>query len=166
MKDALDLHVLKFSKHVESIRKDIECTFGILKQHFHILKHWSQQKFQANIDNIFVACCILHNLILEEDGYLEDNLLLIPDKLSGVMASICHKMYATMTSGEGLWIKKIIIMIGNSKIIKVHLWKKVYGRHVFVIWQRTGILQVKWNCSCIFRKYFSIVLLLQKTMKS
>jgi len=97
MKDALDPRLLKFSKHVELIRKDIECTFGILKRRFHILKHWSQQKFQADIDNIFVACCILHNLILEEDGYLEDNLLLVPDELSGMMASIRHKMYAAMT---------------------------------------------------------------------
>lgn len=57
------------SKHVESLRKDVECTFGILKKRFAIMKNkfWLHHKEQ--ISDIFTTCCILHNMLHEWDGY-------------------------------------------------------------------------------------------------
>ncbi len=63
-KFSLDVPTILFSKHLESVRKDIECTFGILKGRFRILKIPVLFQSQAVIDNIFKTCCVLHNMIL------------------------------------------------------------------------------------------------------
>ena len=63
-----DEGVITFSRHLESVRKDIECCFGILKGRFRILKIPVLFQSQAAIDNIFKTCCVLHNLILSYDG--------------------------------------------------------------------------------------------------
>lgn len=59
----------KWSKHAESIRKDVECTFGILKKRFMILKHPSRFRDQETIGHVFKTCCALHNMLIEFDGY-------------------------------------------------------------------------------------------------
>jgi hypothetical protein len=54
------------------MRKDVECTFGILKGRFRILKTGIRlQKIEA-VDKIWLTCCALHNLLLESDG-LDEN---------------------------------------------------------------------------------------------
>jgi hypothetical protein len=50
---------------LESVRKDIEGVFGILKQRFHFLKQFNRMHSQKDIDNSFVTCCILHNMLLK-----------------------------------------------------------------------------------------------------
>ena len=45
----------------------IECTFGILKQHFPILRHATSYSITTQ-KKIVLACCILHNFISIEDG--------------------------------------------------------------------------------------------------
>lgn len=63
MKEAL------WSKWVESVRKDVECTFGILKGRFRCLKLPIYYQSKSLIDNMFFTCCILHNILLNVDGY-------------------------------------------------------------------------------------------------
>jgi hypothetical protein len=63
-----------WSCQLESVRKDIECTFGILKVRFRVLQHplpymakdWNT--YRSKIDNIVWSCCILHNMLLKHDG--------------------------------------------------------------------------------------------------
>lgn len=57
-----------WSMRLESIRKDVECCFGVLKGRFRIL--WSKVLFQKqeHVDNVFHACCILHNMCLVDSG--------------------------------------------------------------------------------------------------
>ncbi len=81
-----------FSVQLESVRKDVECTFGILKCRFQILatyfpyvslrscvlsslffscihqygKTWNE--YRSKLDNVMWTCCILHNLLLRHDG--------------------------------------------------------------------------------------------------
>jgi len=63
-----------WSCQLESVRKDIECTFGILKVRFRVLQHplpymakdWNT--YRSRIDNIVWTCCVLHNLLLRHDG--------------------------------------------------------------------------------------------------
>ena len=62
-KDAL------WSKWVESVSKDVECVFGILKGRFRCLKLPIYLHDNHVIDNMFFTCCILHNMLLTEDGY-------------------------------------------------------------------------------------------------
>lgn len=57
-----------FSKLLESVRKDVECFFGILKGRFRILKLRLAYHSRDDIDNIFFTCCILHNMLHSFDG--------------------------------------------------------------------------------------------------
>jgi hypothetical protein len=57
-----------WSKWVESVRKDVECTFGILKGRFRCLKLPIYYHSKEAIDNMFFTCCILHNMLLSHDG--------------------------------------------------------------------------------------------------
>jgi hypothetical protein len=56
--------LMKFSKTLESVRKDIEDVFGILKRRFKFLKGFNQLHKQSTIDDAFVACCMIHNMLL------------------------------------------------------------------------------------------------------
>ena len=60
---------LKWSKNLESVRKDVECTFGILKKRFLFLKNPIQHHFPEKIENAFVTCCALHNWLHDWDGW-------------------------------------------------------------------------------------------------
>ena len=63
-----DREAIVWSEFIEAVRKDVECTFGILKARFHILKgiRFPEQNI---VESTFVTCCILHNMLLELDGY-------------------------------------------------------------------------------------------------
>jgi hypothetical protein len=79
---------MKFSKLIESVRKDIEDVFGILKIRFAFLKSFTNLRQQKHIDCAFVTCCILHNILFEHDGYLDTNL---PDYPGGLAAALKMK---------------------------------------------------------------------------
>lgn len=59
---------IRWSEWVESVRKDIECFFGIVKARFRLLRDGIQYHNADEITNIFHVCCILHNMLLEFDG--------------------------------------------------------------------------------------------------
>jgi hypothetical protein len=54
---------------IESLRKDVECLFGILKKRFMVLKHAVRYHNLETISDVFRTCCILHNMLLEHDEY-------------------------------------------------------------------------------------------------
>jgi hypothetical protein len=51
------------SRTIESLRKDIECAFGILKKRWKCLKHPIYLKRKRDVDCIFITCCILSNML-------------------------------------------------------------------------------------------------------
>ncbi|CAB1103804.1 unnamed protein product [Ectocarpus sp. CCAP 1310/34] len=59
---------LAFRKQLESVRKDIECFFGILKGRFRILKMPLLYRGIHKLDCIFQTCCALHNMLHSYDG--------------------------------------------------------------------------------------------------
>ena len=62
-----------FAARQEAIRKDIECTFGILVQRFHILQRPLRGWYLEDITDILHCCCILHNMTVEDrEGKLQD----------------------------------------------------------------------------------------------
>ncbi len=63
-----DIH---WSKWVESMRKDVECTFGILKGRWRILKARVRIHGVDSVDSIWLTCCALHNWLLDIDGMNE-----------------------------------------------------------------------------------------------
>lgn len=68
MKDAVLFKDLRWSKWVESMRKDVECTFGIMKGRFRILKIGIRLQSIDAVDKLWCTCCALHNMFLEDDG--------------------------------------------------------------------------------------------------
>ena len=53
---------------MESVRKDVECFFGRLKQRFRILKGRILIQNKQKVDNIFLTCVTLQNMLHEWDG--------------------------------------------------------------------------------------------------
>jgi hypothetical protein len=62
---------IRFSAWLESMRKDVKCTFGILKGRWQILKTGIRLFDTQSADKIFLTCCALHNWLLEIDGLNE-----------------------------------------------------------------------------------------------
>ena len=60
--------VENWSKRMESIRKDIECLFGILKKKFLMLKNPIRWAIMNNISRLFLTCCVIHNMVFEVEG--------------------------------------------------------------------------------------------------
>ncbi len=58
----------RWSHWLESLRKDVECTFGIMKGRWRILKTGIRLHGVEVADNIWKTCCALHNWLLEIDG--------------------------------------------------------------------------------------------------
>ena len=58
----------RFSKWLESMRKDVECTFGIMKGRWRILKTGIRLHGTNKADRTWKTCCALHNMLLEVDG--------------------------------------------------------------------------------------------------
>jgi hypothetical protein len=61
---------------MESVRKDVECFFVILKGRFRILNNGLQLHTESAVKNAFKSCAIFHNKILEYDsGYAQQTQL-------------------------------------------------------------------------------------------
>jgi hypothetical protein len=54
-----------FSSNLESVWKDIECTFGILKKRWRILNSGLGYRGIGDCEKIFLACCCLHIFLLD-----------------------------------------------------------------------------------------------------
>jgi hypothetical protein len=94
---------MRWSKNLELVRKDIEGVFGILKIRFRFLKNFNNLRTQSSIDeDAFTTCCILHNMMLRKDGYLEENLAPHP---GGLEESLAKKFGSNRWNGlDGWWI--------------------------------------------------------------
>ena len=55
-----------FSTNLEKVQKDVECTFGVLKKRWKVLNHGSKHPEMEQCKKIFIACCILHNFLLNQ----------------------------------------------------------------------------------------------------
>ena len=61
-----------FSEWLESVRKDVECTFGIMKGRFRQLKTGTRVHGHVATDRIWLTCCALHNMLIDVDGLNEN----------------------------------------------------------------------------------------------
>lgn len=60
---------IRWSKWMESIRKDVDCTFGILQGRWRILKAGVRLWGVLKADGVWLTCCALHNWLLDIDGF-------------------------------------------------------------------------------------------------
>lgn len=70
-KHTADADRVRWSEFAESVRKDVECSFGILKKRFQFLKNGVNWQSKNDIDNAVFSCVILHNMLHDFDGYDE-----------------------------------------------------------------------------------------------
>ena len=63
----------KLFSEQEGARKDVECAFGILQSRFCILRQPARLYEQGDLENIMLACIILHNMIIEDEKDIEDD---------------------------------------------------------------------------------------------
>ena len=68
IKTTINRDEIRFSSWLESMRKDVECTFGILKGRWRILKAGIRLHGTEAADKIWLTCCALHNWLLTVDG--------------------------------------------------------------------------------------------------
>jgi hypothetical protein len=54
-----------FSSNLESIQKDIKCTFGILEKRWRILHNGIHFCNIKKCKKMYVACCCLHNFLVD-----------------------------------------------------------------------------------------------------
>ena len=57
-----------FAKHQEGARKDVERAFGVLQSRFSIVRRPARLWKRKSIGRIMLACVILHNMIVEDEG--------------------------------------------------------------------------------------------------
>lgn len=67
-RDAPDLTRSRAGARMESIRKDAECTYGIMKKRHRILKVPSLRHNIMSLDIIARCCGVLHNMLMAYDG--------------------------------------------------------------------------------------------------
>lgn len=58
----------QYGRVSESMRKDSECAYGIVKKRHRILRVPVQIMKQKRVENIFCTCAILHNMLMQYDG--------------------------------------------------------------------------------------------------
>ena len=68
MKSTIFISETRWSEFLESMRKDVECTFWIVKGRWRILKSGITLYGVDLADDILMKCCTLHNMLLEGDG--------------------------------------------------------------------------------------------------
>jgi hypothetical protein len=92
---------MSWSHNIEAIRKDIECVFGILKKRFLFLKNPIRLHHPETIDALFVTCCVLHNILLDYDGYDNwEEVMLEDDECINVQYGILETI-GVLTHGGG-----------------------------------------------------------------
>lgn len=69
---------------LEMARKDVECCFGLLQARFAIIGNPCRQWSIDTTSNIMLACCIVQNMIVEDESdkpRLEDMLPMLGDNV-------------------------------------------------------------------------------------
>ncbi|KAI4978643.1 hypothetical protein ZWY2020_015396 [Hordeum vulgare] len=64
-----------FAKHQEGARKDVERAFGVLQARWSILRLPARLYERGDLNNIMLACIILHNMIVDDEQEEAGNIL-------------------------------------------------------------------------------------------
>jgi len=68
LNNGIDMRSVYWSETLESVRKDVECTFGILKARFRILSQPVNYHTSSTVTAAMKAACTIHNMLLAWDG--------------------------------------------------------------------------------------------------
>ena len=81
-----------WSCRLESIRKDVECFFGILKRRWKLLQYGIRTDTIKSADNLLFTCCALHNIILDWDAVHETREDIHDDEIENVGEEVMIEM--------------------------------------------------------------------------
>ena len=82
-----------FSSRLESVRKDVECTFGILKKRWRCLDYRFCFRDIKVCEKVFTVCAILHNMMVEDRETVE---------------STIHVGRGAPVPGDSMWIRNVV----------------------------------------------------------
>lgn len=102
-----------FNLRHASLRNAIERAFGVLKRRFPIIRSTTEPFYSCETQSdIFLACCILHNFLLEEDRDkdLEDEV--IQEVLNGSEEEVRHNLRDTREGST--WADQLRNSIANQ----------------------------------------------------
>jgi hypothetical protein len=116
-----------FSMKQVSVRRDVECVFGLLKKRFNILDIPSRSYSQHTLRLIMCTYIILYNMIIydERDGGYDENYYIITSVVAPPITyeapaslTIILQMKMHLTSG-------LLFLNLKTDLIK-HVWNKFY----------------------------------------
>jgi len=122
-----------FSTNIESVRKDVECTFGILKKRWKVLNNGFYQRDIKICEKIFVTCCALNNYLLDL-----------------MESSHVRVGRGAPDAGDGIWLSRPRD-VDPEETDRVMSAKFTHRRsllvnHLYVARQK-GIISVRLNCN-------------------
>lgn len=135
-----------YGERCESVRKDVERVFGILKQRFRVLRVPNMLQSDAKLSLVFKCCCILHNMLLTHDGFSDIGQL----ELDWILADLADTANVIRrTTGSTIDINADFLRLGSQATADVeaedeptfHNLRKALTTHLMQLWKR---IMVKW----------------------
>ena len=131
---------VQFSKWLKSVRKDVECAFGILKKRFRCLKLPLFWKDMRVLEHVFVTCCMLHNMIIDinmasslHGGWSNDEVL--PPKFHDPMRpEIVRRCDDTTNYFQQVGVHQFGSGDGDGDTY--HEWRDRYIDNFYYLWSR------------------------------
>lgn len=114
-----------FARHQEGARKDVERAFGVLQSRFNIVRRPARLWKRSFVGKIKEACCILHNMIVEDEGEMVHTTLDFLEHLS------LHRRRSIVapTSALRMCYKGIhLFMLGQHIRNSNKIWSSMFGK--------------------------------------
>jgi predicted MPP superfamily phosphohydrolase len=120
-----------FAEHQDGARKDVECAFGILQSRFHILYRPAHLYEQGDLQNIMLACIILHNMIIEDERDIEDDLFYLNEE-----ATTSSVQQPTIAHAHDPVMAEVVLRDAEIRDRAIH--KQLQSDLIDHIWQKFG----------------------------
>jgi len=120
-----------FSEHQEGARKDVECAFGILQARFRILRNPARLYDQGDLQNIMLACIIIHNMIIEDEKDIENDSFDLNEE-----ATTSTVQAATITHGHDPVMEDVLQRDTEIRDREAH--RQLQSDLIDHIWQKFG----------------------------
>jgi hypothetical protein len=110
-----------------SVRKDVECAFGLLNKRFNILAIPGRSYSQRTLELIMCTCIILHNMIIndERDGGYDDNYHTVTSVIAPLVTYEAPASLTTILQREAHLTSELMFSNLQSDLIE-HMWNKFH----------------------------------------
>ena len=166
--DGTTYELIRFSEWLESMRKDVECTFGIMKGRFCLLRYGLRFQSIEKCDQLWLTCCALHNMLLYEDGldtnweegvksnweisHNNDTQKVSPYAISRLNRSFVSNNMGDMNTndyvGSHISVQCQKYTVNNKRVVQkmpLHLFKRCLINHFDIRFKRNDIV---WPSRC------------------